>query len=135
MVLVIGESARKANFQLYGYQRDTNPLLKRRADLKVFEATSCATYTTAGTKAILESVNSDDLHEQFPGENIYYDAILMKGLRQRIEMSLKHKVLIVLHTSTSHGPKYADKYPKAFEVLNLLSIQSPAYNPDYDIFR
>ena len=154
VVLVIGESARKANFQLYGYQRDTNPLLKQRADLKVYEATSCATYTTAGTKAILEPVISDDLYEllpnyafrtgvdvswrtsnwgeppihideyltneqlgeQFPGENIYYDAILMKGLRQRIEASQKHKVLIVLHTSTSHGPKYADKYPKAFEV-------------------
>lgn len=44
VVLVIGESARKANFQLYGYQRDTNPLLSRQKDLKVYEATSCATY-------------------------------------------------------------------------------------------
>ena len=154
VVLVIGESARKANFQLYGYQRDTNPLLSKRTDLKVYEATSCATYTTAGTKAILEPVNSDDLTEllpnyafrtgvdvswrtsnwgeppihideyltneaigeQFPGENICYDAILMKGIRQRIESSPKNKVLIVLHTSTSHGPKYVDKYPKTFEV-------------------
>ena len=33
VVLVIGESARKANFQLYGYQRDTNPLLSRQAGL------------------------------------------------------------------------------------------------------
>ena len=155
VVLVIGESARKANFQLYGYQRDTNPLLKKRADLKVFEATSCATYTTAGAKAILEPVNSDDLHEllpnyafrtgvdvswrtsnwgeppihideyltneqlgeQFPDENIYHDAILIKGLRERIQSSPKNKVLIILHTSTSHGPKYADKYPKEFEVF------------------
>ena len=166
VVLVIGESARKANFQLYGYQRDTNPLLKKRADLKVYEATSCATYTTAGTKAILEPVNSDDLYEllpnyafrtgvdvswrtsnwgeppihideyltneqlgeQFPGENIYYDAILMKGLRQRIEASPKHKVLIVLHTSTSHGPKYADKYPKAFEVYKPTATLINAYD-------
>ena len=154
VVLVIGESARKANFQLYGYERDTNPLLKKRKDLKVYEATSCATYTTAGTKAILEPVNSGDLHEllpnyafrtgvdvswrtsnwgeppihideyltneqlgeHYPGENIYYDAILMKGLKDRIASSTKNKVLIVLHTSTSHGPKYADKYPKEFEV-------------------
>jgi len=166
VVLVIGESARKANFQLYGYQRDTNPLLKKRADLKVYEATSCATYTTAGTKAILEPVNSDDLYEllpnyafrtdvdvswrtsnwgeppihideyltneqlgeQFPGENIYYDAILMKGLRQRIEASPKHKMLIVLHTSTSHGPKYADKYPKAFEVYRPVATLINAYD-------
>ena len=154
VVLVIGESARKANFQLYGYQRDTNPLLSRQDGLKVFQATSCATYTTAGSKAILEPENSDDLYELLPnyayrtgvdvswrtsnwGEPpihvdeyltneelgarytdvyMYHDAILLQGLRERIESSKKDKVLIVLHTSTSHGPKYADKYPKAFEV-------------------
>jgi len=154
VVLVIGESARKANFQLYGYDRDTNPLLSRQKELKVFQATSCATYTTAGTKAILEPKNSDDLYEllpnyafrtgvdvswrssnwgeppihideyltneelgaQYPDENMYYDGILLKELRQRIESSPKNKVLIVLHTSTSHGPKYAEKYPKEFEV-------------------
>jgi lipid A ethanolaminephosphotransferase len=154
VVLVIGESARKANFQLYGYQRKNNPLLSKQAGLKVYQATSCATYTTAGTKAILEPQNSDDLYEllpnyafrtgvdvswrtsnwgeppihideyltneelgtRYPGENVYYDAILLKGLRERIESSPKQKVLIVLHTSTSHGPKYAAKYPKEFEV-------------------
>ena len=66
VVLVIGESARKANFQLYGYKRNTNPLLSKQERLKVFEATSCATYTTAGTKAILEPQNSDDLYELLP---------------------------------------------------------------------
>ena len=154
VVLVIGESARKANFQLYGYQRDTNPLLSKREDLKVFQATACATYTTAGTKAILEPKPSGDLYEILPNyafrtgadvvwrtsnwgeppvhideyetnealgaryqdKALYYDAILQKGLRERIEQSQKSKVLIVLHTSTSHGPKYADKYPKEFEV-------------------
>ena len=154
VVLVIGESARKANFQLYGYQRDTNPLLSIQEGLKVYQATSCATYTTAGTKAILEPKNSSDLYEllpnyafrtgvdvswrtsnwgeppihideyltddelgvQYPDENKAFDAILFKGLRERIESSNKNKVLIILHTSTSHGPKYADKYPAEFEV-------------------
>lgn len=154
VVLVIGESARKANFQLYGYQRDTNPLLSRQEGLRVYEATSCATYTTAGTKAILEPKNSgdlyellpnyafrtgvdvvwrtsnwgeppihideyitnDDLGETYPDENMHYDGILLRGLRERIASSQKSKVLIVLHTSTSHGPNYADKYPKEFEV-------------------
>ena len=154
VVLVIGESARKANFQLYGYERNTNPLLSKQEGLRVYQATSCATYTTAGTKAILEPKISDDLYEllpnyafrtgvdvswrtsnwgeppihideyltddelgaQYPDENEAYDAILFKGLRERIVSSRKNKVLIVLHTSTSHGPKYADKYPKEFEV-------------------
>lgn len=154
VVLVIGESARKANFQLYGYKRQTNPLLSKQKGLKVYQAVSCATYTTAGAKAILEPVDSDDLYEllpnyayrtgvdvswrtsnwgeppihideyltdteladQYPRENKDYDGILFAGLRERIESSKKDKVLIILHTNTSHGPRYADKYPKEFEV-------------------
>ena len=155
VVLVIGESARKANFQLYGYQRDTNPLLSKQPELKVFQATSCGTYTTAGVKAILEPQNSGDLYEllpnyafrtgvdvswrtynwgeppihideylnekdlakKYPNVNKAYDGLLFAGLRERIESSKKNKVLIVLHTSTSHGPKYTNKYPKEFEVF------------------
>lgn len=155
VVLVIGESARKANFQLYGYNRPTNPLLSKQKDLKVFQTNSCATYTTAGTKAILEPKNSGDLYEllpnyafrtgadvtwrtsnwgeppihideyltikelteKYPEADKTHDELLFTGLRQRIEQSPKNKVLIVLHTSTSHGPKYADKYPKKFEVF------------------
>ena len=155
VVLVIGESARKANFQLYGYQRQTNPLLSKQKELKVYQANACATYTTAGTKAILEPKNSDELYEvlpnyafrmgvdvswrtynwgeppihideyltntdleaQYPDVDRAYDGILFAGLRERIASSQKHKVLIVLHTSTSHGPNYADKYPKEFEVF------------------
>ena len=154
VVLVIGESARKANFQLYGYARNTNPLLSRQEGLKVYQARSCATYTTAGSKAILEPKDADDLYEllpnyafrtgadvswrtsnwgeppihideyltddelseKYPAVDDDYDGILFAGLRERIETSKKDKVLIVLHTSTSHGPKYADKYPKEFEV-------------------
>lgn len=154
VLLVIGESARKANFQLYGYKRDTNPLLSKLQDLKVYEATSCATYTTAGTKAILEPKDSGDLYEllpnyafrtgvdvawrtsnwgeppihideyltddelgdQYPDVDKDYDGILFAGIRQRIESSNSNKVLIILHTSTSHGPKYADKYPMEYEV-------------------
>ena len=155
VVLVIGESARKADFQLYGYSRKTNPLLSRQEGLRVYQAHSCATYTTAGTKAILEPQDSGDLYEllpnyafrtgadvswrtsnwgeppiqideyltskelaeMFPDAASNYDGILFKGLRERIEASKKNKVLIVLHTSISHGPKYADKYPKEFEVF------------------
>ena len=56
------------------------------------------------------------LGEKYPDEYKFHDGILLKGLRERIASSQKNKVLIVLHTSTSHGPKYADKYPKSFEV-------------------
>ena len=31
-------------------------------------------------------------------------------------------MLIILHTSTSHGPQYANKYPKAFEVYKPVAM-------------
>ncbi|MBQ5451870.1 MAG: sulfatase-like hydrolase/transferase [Bacteroidales bacterium] len=155
VVLVIGESARKANFQLYGYERKTNPLLSKQESLRVYQANSCATYTTAGVKAILEPKDCGDLYEIlpnyafrtgvdvvwrtsnwgeppvhideyltdkdlagiYPDEDKAFDGILIKGIRERIDSSKSNKVLIILHTSTSHGPKYSDKYPKEFEVF------------------
>lgn len=171
VVLVIGESARKANFQLYGYPRETNPLLSAQPDLKVYQANSCATYTTAGTKAILEPKNTDELYELlpnyafrtgvdvswrtsnwgeppihideylskkqlaaiYPDEDSHYDGILFAGLRQRIETSKKNKVLIILHTSTSHGPKYADKYPREFEVFKPVATNVEESEKDLNL--
>ncbi|WP_316633361.1 phosphoethanolamine--lipid A transferase EptA [uncultured Flavobacterium sp.] len=155
VVLVIGESARSQNFSLYGYGKNTNPLLSKISNLFHFNATSCATYTTAGVKCILEHTNSDDLYEILPnylyrnnveviwrtsnwgeppvhiekyqnrdvlkkdckGEDCNYDEVLLTGLKEQILASKKNKILIVLHTSTSHGPTYSKKYPPRFEVF------------------
>ncbi|QES88149.1 phosphoethanolamine--lipid A transferase EptA [Rhizosphaericola mali] len=65
-ILVIGESARRANFSLYGYKKNTNPYLSKTTNLHWFDATSSATYTTAGVKAILEDRESSDLYEILP---------------------------------------------------------------------
>lgn len=153
VVLVIGESARRQNFSLYGYKKNTNPLLSAEKNLFHFDASSCATYTTAGVKCILEHTNSDDLYEILPnylyrnnveviwrttnwgeppvhiknyqskeylmknckGEQCNYDEVLLTGLKEQIEASKKNKILIILHTSTSHGPSYSKKYPARFE--------------------
>lgn len=155
VVLVIGESARKANFSLYGYGKNTNPLLSKLENVYNFDATSCATYTTAGLKCILEHENTGDLYEILPnylnrnnvdvvwrttnwgeppvhigeyqkreylktiykGENADYDEVLLAGLKEQILASTKDKILIILHTSTSHGPTYNKKYPSAFEIF------------------
>jgi lipid A ethanolaminephosphotransferase len=152
-VLVIGESARSSNFSLYGYEKNTNPLLSQIEGLKHFEAESCATYTTAGLQCILEHQDTGKLYEILPnylfrngvdviwkttnwgepkvtidnfqnkgilrkncdGKNCDFDGILLKGLKDEILASKKNKILIVLHTSTSHGPTYYKKYPKEFE--------------------
>lgn len=66
VVLVIGESARSQNFSLYGYGKNTNPLLSKTKNLFHFNAISCATYTTAGVKGILEHTRTDELYEILP---------------------------------------------------------------------
>lgn len=155
MVLVIGESARSQNFSLYGYEKLTNPLLSKTENLYTFNATSCATYTTAGVKCILEHANSNKLYEILPnylyrnnveviwrttnwgeppvhiknflnkndltkdcvGDACDYDEVLLNGLQEQIAASKNDKILIILHTSTSHGPTYSKKYPAKFEIF------------------
>lgn len=158
-VLVIGESARSENFSIYGYGRNTNPLLSRVSGLRHFNAEAAATYTIAGVKAILEYTPSkklyeclpnylhrtgvrviwrttntgepklnidkkqdaDDLKALYPEADKNYDEILLQGLKNEIVNSGKSKTLIVLHTSTSHGPDYFNKYPKEFETFAPVS--------------
>lgn len=160
VVLVIGESARKCNFSMYGYNRITNPLLCSRNDVVALDAKACATYTTAAVKAIVEPVNSDTLYEILPNyayrcgadvvwrtsnwgeppvhvdeyqsvdylrenvssqmgnmsaEDLPFDGVLLYGLKERILSSDKDRMLVVLHTSISHGPCYSKRYPGRFE--------------------
>ncbi len=155
VVLVIGESSRKKNYSLYGYSKNTNPLLSQIPNLYHFNANAGATYTSAGVKCILEHENTSDLYEILPnylyrnnveviwrttnwgesplhiknyfnrealqqnckGEACEFDEVLLSGLKEQIAASTKNKILVVLHTSTSHGPSYSKKYPAKFEVF------------------
>ena len=70
VVLVIGESARSANFSLYGYPRPTNPLLTAAGVTVLPHARSCATYTTESLRCMLSHLGSKaplrDSHEPLP---------------------------------------------------------------------
>lgn len=150
VVLIIGESARRDHFSLYGYERNTNPLLSATENVTALKANSCATYTIGGVKAILEPQDSDELYEILPNylyragadvswkatnwgepplhiEKVQrvssdeYDEVLLDGLAEEIGQSEKPKVLVVLHTSTSHGPLYSRKYPPEFEIFSPVS--------------
>lgn len=154
-VVVIGESARRQNFSLYGYEKNTNPLLSKTENINCFIANASATYTTATVKGILEHKETGKLYEILPnylyrngleviwrtsnwgeptvriknfytksdlekgctGEKCKYDEILLNGLREQILASDKNKVLVVLHTSTSHGPAYYSRYPNEFNIF------------------
>lgn len=58
-----------------------------------------------------EYVTLAELAERYPSANGEFDETLCAGVAERILSSGKDKVLIVLHTSTSHGPCYDSKYP------------------------
>ena len=151
-ILIIGESARRDHFSLYGYEKPTNPLLAED-DVTALIANSAATYTTAGVKAILDHQPTGKLYEilpnymyrtgvdviwrtsnwgeppvhiekyhtvrdlkkMYPDADDRYDGILLTGLKEEIMSSEKDKILVILHTNTSHGPTYNKKYPAEFE--------------------
>lgn len=151
-ILIIGESARRDHFSLYGYERTTNPLLEKDS-IRAFIATSADTYTTAGVKAILDHKPTNELYEilpnylyrsgvdvvwrtsnwgeppvhiddymkvediakEYPEADERFDGILLEGLHERIAASQSRKMLIILHTNTSHGPVYYKRYPEEFE--------------------
>lgn len=153
VVLVIGESARAKNFSLYGYERNTNPLLSKVPHLRHFNAKSSTTYTSASVKNMLSHKDSSSLYEILPnylnragvsviwrsanwgepplhlpdghvlgygelakryGDDGYESALVAK-LNEAIKATDSPKVLIIIHTSTSHGPTYFKKYPPSFE--------------------
>ena len=58
VVLVIGESARAANFSLYGYARPTNPQLAEAGAIALRNARSCSTYTTASLQCMLSHTDT-----------------------------------------------------------------------------
>jgi len=66
VVLLIGESSRRDHFSLFGYKKETNPMLKNVENLNCYEVNSSATYTMGGVKAILEDRETDELYEILP---------------------------------------------------------------------
>ena len=64
-ILIIGESARSQNFSLYGYERDTNPLMKADG-VTAIKAQASHTNTTGAVKALLQHEPSVKLYEILP---------------------------------------------------------------------
>ena len=65
-VLVIGEASRAANWQLYGYNRATNPLLSQRKDITIFRQITTQSNTThKSVPMILSSVHTSQHDELY----------------------------------------------------------------------
>ena len=77
------------------------------------------------------------------GESLGENKMFMHGLPMRLAPKVQYEIPFLVWVSDGFRTyKTADKLPAVLEqhyifhsVLNLLSIQSPAYNKDYDIFE
>ena len=76
-VLVIGETARANNFSLYGYSRNTNPLLSRTPHLTVFsDVTSQSNTTHKSVPMLLTAATADDF------SRLYHEKGLLAAFRE-----------------------------------------------------
>ncbi|MDY6252386.1 MAG: phosphoethanolamine transferase domain-containing protein, partial [Bacteroidales bacterium] len=63
-LLVVGETARSRNFQLYGYKRPTNPLLSREQGLIVYTGVRTQSNTTHRSVPMLLTAATADDHDR-----------------------------------------------------------------------
>lgn len=150
MVLVIGESARRENFSLYGYERCTNPFLEGIKDsLRFFEANSAATYTIAGVKAMLEHTPSRRLYECLPsylhrsGVYVVWRSVNTGEPRMRVDKFLRRDDLAKLGNGDSKYDEVLlnglcreiEECPvdKMFLVLHMSGSHGPDYCNKYPV--
>lgn len=63
VVMVVGETARAADFSLDGYDRDTNPRLERRDLVNFSHFASCGTSTSVSVPCMFSHMNRDNYDE------------------------------------------------------------------------
>ena len=146
-VLIIGESARRQNFSLYGYERDTNPLLAGDS-VKTYIANSAATYTTAAVKAILDHKETGKLYEILPnylyrnGADVIWRSYNWGQPPLHIEKYINHRGLAEKYPDADArydglllaGLKdeiNASDNNKLLIILHLSTSHGPTYNQKY----
>ena len=70
-VMVVGETARAHNFSLYGYPRDTNPLLSKMQGIKAFPNVTTQSNTThKSVPMLLSAASAEDFERLFHEKGI-----------------------------------------------------------------
>ena len=146
-VLIIGESARRKNFSLYGYERNTNPLLAGDS-VKTYIANSAATYTTAAVKAILDHKETGKLYEILPnyffrnGADVIWRSYNWGQPPLHIDKYISHRGLAerypdadarydgLLLTGLKEEIEASDNN-KLLIILHLSTSHGPTYNQKY----
>lgn len=153
-VLIIGESARRDHFSLYGYERQTNPYTANDS-VTTLLANSSATYTVAGVKNILHPRDSRELYEILPnylhrhGADVSWRTSNWGEPPVHIEKYWKKADLKRMHQEEDErydgillaGLKddiLASSANKVFVVLHTNTSHGPAYNTcypsDFEVF-
>jgi lipid A ethanolaminephosphotransferase len=80
LLLVVGETARAANFSLNGYGRATNPELARREALSYRNASSCGTSTAASLPCMFSALGREAFLDQKAAQENLLDVLQRAGL-------------------------------------------------------
>ncbi|MGG6231921.1 phosphoethanolamine--lipid A transferase EptA [Tenacibaculum sp. SDUM215027] len=148
IVLVIGESARSKNFSLYGYEKNTNPLLSKIDEVYKFKANSSYTYTSEGVKSILSYKKSRELYEFLPSYLYRNDVDVFWRTTNwgepKIKTNIYQKREDLVKLSSSQNPNYdevllsglkeqieSSKKDKIFIVLHTYTSHGPEYYKKY----
>lgn len=113
-VLIIGEASRAANWELYGYSRETNPRLKQRNDICLFKNVITQSNTTHKSVPLFLSSISTDQHRE-----LYY----RKGLS-----ALFKEAGFKTHFLSNQSPQGAMVDNLAKEADEVVYIGSPRHD-------
>ena len=80
LVLVVGETARAANFSLNGYARDTNPELAKREVLSWRNAYSCGTSTRESVPCMFSNLGRENFFKSKVEQDNLVDVLQAAGL-------------------------------------------------------
>jgi lipid A ethanolaminephosphotransferase len=157
VVLALGETSRQKSFSLYGYKRDTNPLLSQKPDLYVLNGLAKQGSTIW---AIPQVLSRDDIKLStitkklgvssscFVNLQLYgncgtvpevkvsncahkncYDEDVLPLLQKDLATYKSGKKFVVLHLGDgSHGPIYQSRYPKSFQKFKPLCTDADIIN-------
>ena len=119
IVLVIGETARRNNFQLYGYERKNNPKLVKERNLIPFtKFTTCANFTLTSVAQILSSVGPINY------KGVYNELGLIAAFKES-----GYKTYWITNQNYSPGSIY-NLYSKSADVFKNISTTLDMPNND-----
>ena len=107
--MVIGETSRALNWQLYGYERETNPLLSRQTGLIAFPKVLTESNTTHKSVPMLMSdataCNYDSIYHQKGINTPFKEAGIRTAFYSNNPYTQKYNNILGMETQTIHIKK------------------------------